>query len=63
MTGWSVTYETATVRKGEARSRVEAEHAARLAHDALVCAGLDPNKLAYHVEETVLNKRRSAGGS
>ena len=46
---WSVSYETATVRQGAAPTRAEAERAANVAHDTLVIAGLNPDKLAWHV--------------
>ena len=49
VTAWSVSYETATIKRGSAESHPSAEAAARAAHDALVLAGLDPDKLAYHV--------------
>ena len=46
---WFVSYETATVRQGVAPTRAEAERAANVAHDTLVIAGLNPDKLAWHV--------------
>jgi hypothetical protein len=48
---WSVSYETATVSRGTAATEQEANRQARFAHDALVCQGLNADKLAYGVKE------------
>ena len=48
---WSVSFETASIESGSAPTLEQAEAAAVLAHDMLVCQGLNPEALAYHVSE------------
>lgn len=49
MVTWSVSFETATIERGTAGTKEEAEKAARFAHDVLVVRGFNPDSLAYHV--------------
>lgn len=48
---WSVSYETATIARGECATKAEADRAAHVEHDRLVLSGLNPDALAYHVRE------------
>ena len=48
---WSVSYETATIRAGQAPTKEEAEREAVKAHDTCVIKGLNPDALAWHAEE------------
>lgn len=49
MVTWSVSFETATIERGTAATKEEAERAARRAHDSYVIRGFSPDSLAYHV--------------
>lgn len=54
---WAVSYETASIACGFADTFAEADLAAHREHDARVMAGLNPDKLAYHVEPNPVASR------
>ena len=48
---WTVSYETATIARGEASTRQEAERACTIEHTRLELSGLNPDTLGYGVME------------
>lgn len=48
---WSVSFEMATIARGTAETRAAAVNAAAVAETTLICKGINPDSLAWHVSE------------
>lgn len=50
---WSVSFETATIERGDAATQEQAERDCSIAYAKHALAGINEDKLAYHVSPKV----------